>query len=199
MSLQTFVDFQNRLAKVGISESLADVQKLLEATSLYLQLFLAPQYRLGNNQTDFSLTYKNILELDFKVYRFTSSPYELIPENQLTVETYSDTLVQTADVAVDYYNGNLYFAEDVGENNTLVVFRTPDFNEAFTEAIYSATLKDPVKEVTKGNITIKADSPLDVAIKMQKLKALAGNDVNNISTPRYSTGITKGRGRNVQP
>lgn len=192
MSTQTFVEFQQRLAKVGITATVSEVQASLENYAIPVQFFLTESHRLIDGVNNFKLGYKNVLEQNFKVYKFVNSK-ELIPANELSLETYDPLATQTSDVAVDYYNGLLYLLDDIGYGDTYVVFEIPDNDKSFGSFLYAEALKSPVKEVQKGDITVKTLTPLEIALQYHKLSAATGANVLSITTPRYSAGRVRGR------
>lgn len=180
---------------MGITVDQSTVAGVVYSTSKPVTVILNDSMRVSEFQ--YKLSDTQMLEEDIKIYQSTSlsglMSYENLQEFEFTVEG----VPQVLPLSINIMRIFLETVADISELNTMVCFRVLDQERAINQIIYSQTLLSPVTEVKKGEITIKAQTPLDIAMRFQQLKAMSGDNVLCDSVTRYSTGKIKGRRRNV--
>lgn len=191
MTTPAVVTVQKKLSQMGISLDQQTIAEVVYSTSSPLYVSLNDSMRVSLNE--YMLTDRQTIPEDFRVYQSESSSNLTSFENLLEHELYVQGTPQTLPVSINLETNVVSFVADVSSLNTLVCFRVLDLDKAVNSVLFSHTVANPVTQVTKGEITIKADTALDVAIKAQKLRAMSGDDVLVDSVTRYSTGKIKGR------
>lgn len=191
MTTPAILKVQAALSQMGISVDTQTVAGVVYDTSAPKTVMLSDSMLIALNE--YKLSTEQVLDHELYIYQSDSSTDLTNYENLLSYELFVEGFTQTEPVALNLETNSLRFIADSTELNTLVCFRVLDTQRAVNSILYSQTVQNPVREVKKGEITIKADTPLDVALKYQKLQAISGDNVLEINATRYSTGKIKGR------
>ena len=193
--------FIDCLTRLGISVDVQELPNLLKNFSTYFEERSTLSSPISSDDTLFRLSNYPVLSDNFQFFRqqnVTDKDALIDDANLLTAEIFDHTdltFVQTAEVALDPFYGVYKLLTPIEDSNDYVVFRGFLFDQdsAMNDFLFKKNIQNPITEYTKGQIKIKAKSPLEIAEEYQKLQAQTGQNILQISCTRYSTGLIKGR------
>lgn len=188
--------YLSRLEKLGITytqaEIVADMRAFMVPFTEKLDTCISIDNFAGSR---FRLSKLPVVDDLFTANRSANEDLLTNPGTILTVEPFdfADPLfVQTEQIAIDYANSVVSFLTPIGDD--LANFRYSYVNEEamMNRIMLQFSLKNPVTEERRGNVTIKKRSYQDILTDYNKLNQQSGQSIEKVRMTRFSCGEVKG-------
>lgn len=184
---------------MGVGVDSAELPQLLEVHSALFTTRIEALERLSSDKKLYRTRNAPIMEGTLRASKATGESLLAESGSQLVLDIFDykappAEFPDGVDALYDPAFGVISLAVAPGDSDIIELSgQALDVNAALQSMLFEADIKNPISEMKKGNITVKARSKIQDMLAMQKLQAMNGDLTVVVDCTRYSEGKVKGK------